>query len=942
MADEETLATQNILNGVTIEDGPFSMFDIITDLPTNLEYTCCEAYDEHVYFGTKSGELLHYFEMEKGNYLLVSRVKFNEYESSIDKIILLPRLERACVLSQNQLVLYILPEFAPVPNTKSVNDINDIQLTGKDKLLIFAKEWTAFFKVEETKFVKLKHIPQLKSIEHGLLKAKTLFLAQNNTYEIINLSSSESLPLFNVSEDSNSSLKPIITEFNDNQILICTGGKTLDENAMALVVNLEGDITQGTIALERYPHDILVNYPYILVNFDNREIYIYKLVKNDEPKLIQKIKCNVDVKISFNKTLTSFINSNLTEEQKIQKNKLTNKLTLVPLANETENIDKNIIEFKLEKEKSIIQNLINSKTHLILYNNFHLYGLEKSTILLNINDFNENEIKVIEEYLESLENGKLNKFEQIESRYLTLFRKLLILLHCKIIDESIIEDWCEDMKLLDIRILLYLFNLKFFGEIWCPNGLKDFIIKLKSLKLVNKCSNGDKLLDFIKIMQKCLRDNIDLNIKKNVNFELISKSVDINLFEILYANSIENLSDRTTDVDIDIEQFNSESLSTIIKIIEDEAFPNCEKVLLKVYERKEMWNEIIELFKKRKEYQQFLQFLCSHHKEQLSESYLNNNLANDLVFIINGLINLSSKEKFNVQDMVKDVMMIIDFTKIDYHPIFENVEDITFRVSFLEALNVSDSNDKEFLLNYYSTRIQETILHGKLWGLLNQFYQEYREDLDYLKMNCYDYLMTKIKYNENFQSFIVHRENILKICLDDYELKKILFESIKKFDQNDIILVLIFFEPACNKDYAKRNIDNDKNVTLKCDMIRSNEFLKILMQFKDFHQVECLLNESNFIEIFNWFTGVAEEPYVTELISKFLVRNSVVYLDNHFMIKEIIQNIPSRSMLSILMPFMSIILKNQMITNQQINIQKVIVKNELNNYNEVINKFYSK
>ena len=110
-------------------------FPIIEKLPTGIQISTIEAYDEHIYIGTQSGDLLHYFEIEVGNYLLVSRIKFdndssNDKNSPISKILLIPRIDKACILCNSKLVLFLLPELEPVPNLASVDTVNEIILIG--------------------------------------------------------------------------------------------------------------------------------------------------------------------------------------------------------------------------------------------------------------------------------------------------------------------------------------------------------------------------------------------------------------------------------------------------------------------------------------------------------------------------------------------------------------------------------------------------------------------------------------------------------------------------------------------------------------------------------------------------------------------------------------------------------------------------------------------
>lgn len=72
---------------------------LVDDLPKDITITCMDADENHIYLGTSEGELLHYYEIEGGEYLLVSRMPFeNNSTSSIKKIKLLPNIDRALIL----------------------------------------------------------------------------------------------------------------------------------------------------------------------------------------------------------------------------------------------------------------------------------------------------------------------------------------------------------------------------------------------------------------------------------------------------------------------------------------------------------------------------------------------------------------------------------------------------------------------------------------------------------------------------------------------------------------------------------------------------------------------------------------------------------------------------------------------------------------------------
>lgn len=103
-----------------------------------------------------------------------------------------------------------------------------------------------------------------------------------NSYELINLKSSQVIPLFRISE-TDEDLEPIITSFNEqSEFLVCSGGGSYDSGAMALVVNHHGDIIKGTIVLKNYPRNVIVEFPYIIAEsaFQSVDIYSALPVKN--------------------------------------------------------------------------------------------------------------------------------------------------------------------------------------------------------------------------------------------------------------------------------------------------------------------------------------------------------------------------------------------------------------------------------------------------------------------------------------------------------------------------------------------------------------------------------------------------------------------------------------------------------------------------------------
>lgn len=936
--EEEVVPLEEVDHTLNVPVGPFSLSPIIKDLPDNLNYTCCESYAEHIYLGTQAGELLHYFEIETGNYLLVSRVKFDESkERPIDKIVLLPSIERACVLSQGQLILFLLPEFAPTPNSIKLVGINDLQVINGNKIIIFSTKSATIYKVSKDSYKKLRDFPNLNGVGKALIKHKKLIVARNNNYEIFDLSKNKEIPLFKVSEskDNDHKLIPIITEFGTDEILVCSGGSSYDDEAMALVITIDGDISQGTIALSQYPRNIIVNFPYVLVNFNFNEVHIFKLVKNEDPLLVQTIKYeNIEslkeIQLRFNKVDRFFQNSgtnnsnkNKTDENNDklgkQKEVIIDKLRPVPIiseggSNETEVKDSTTttLEYRMDREKAFITDILDCDTNIFFYDNYNIYQLSQMPFFMEIKEYNEYEISNIEDYLELQADDHLTNFQKIEINYLKLLHHLLIFLHCKIIDKDMVKVWCHDMKKIDIRILLYLFDLQILGECWCPNGLKDFIIKLKSLKIINKLESPDKILEFLKIVKRYIIKNHS-NDKDFIHFETILRTIDLNTFLEL----------KKLDKDINLDDFESTSFDALIKVIKDKNVETDRSLLLDIYVKQDMNDEVISTLKEQERYADLLTFL-TEHVSTLTDDYRRVGLLNDIVIIIN--------QCDNDKNEIRKILKLLSDAKIDYHILLDSIEDIGLKVHILEIIGVDNSRDKDFLIDFYIQKIHETIVKEHLWSHFETFVEEYKDDLNYSKPNILEYLMLKVRYDSHFAQFRNYYENITKTCQDSNTLQNKLHDDIIKLNKDkpehqNLLLILFFFHYE----------DDNKLNRLTCKFLNEMELLKLSLKYNDFKEIDKRVNKSNLREILIWFTGVTKVPFSTELICKFLMRQRKLYEDDKDQVVNIIQSVvPGESPITIIAPILISILTKRRTLADDIALKKMILKSEVNRYNETL------
>ncbi|KAI1468932.1 uncharacterized protein F4812DRAFT_425241 [Daldinia caldariorum] len=128
--------------------GPFVLRTLFADVPLSEDGTrddirinCVEYLDNHLYVGTSDSELLHFFQIppdpaDKSNaptFILASRLRPPFAESTaasystrpgVQQILLLPAVNKACILCNWTVTFYSLPELSPVFGGTQVKNCN--------------------------------------------------------------------------------------------------------------------------------------------------------------------------------------------------------------------------------------------------------------------------------------------------------------------------------------------------------------------------------------------------------------------------------------------------------------------------------------------------------------------------------------------------------------------------------------------------------------------------------------------------------------------------------------------------------------------------------------------------------------------------------------------------------------------------------------------------
>lgn len=874
--------------GLQVEEGPFEKHTLIPNLLPELDYSCFEAYDENIYLGTKSGDLLHYFEIERQNYMLVSRTKFNEESSKpISKIILLPHIERALVLCDDVLVVFLLPEFAPVPNTRKMKGVLDVTLRNYSsqfnvyKFYAIQEESIKMLKISSQSISRIqkfdfKHINKASAIDHTLLVSKL------NRYEMINLKDSTTLPLFPISE-TEAPLKPIITKFSDNEFLVTTGGGSEDDNSIVFVVTSTGEISHGTIVLGKYPTDIVVEYPYVVANLNRRQIEVFKLSPNAEPQVVQKMSSNgSDLGLCWSsKVFNNF-------EQTQTKGRVIEKLRLVPLCEGNH-------EFRIESELAHINEIFEEESSLVIYGKFGIELLVKRSPVLEFEQYGEGEIDKLDDYLEETKSLNLSKLQRMERDYVITMFLILVILHSKSINEEIAEAWCSRADRVDIKLLFYLLDLKLYGELWVCNGLTKLIEQLKSLSLINKCNDVVKLLKFIKL--KMESPELKSSIKDHSN---VIKMTDVN---ILQRQLIEG------DDKIDVGSFEEKSLEDITAIVEESSEERLE-LLLSLYQRRNMFQEITSLLKKKEDIKRMLEFL-GKNAQDLPDQYKADNLADDLLFIINRSSQLD-------KNLIKDVLKVLSSAQVDPSELLNKAGCNTkIKVFVIEEIGSRSSDDKEFLINFYMAKLQEALQDGNVWDCFAEFAAEYTQDLNYTKCGIAEFLPIKLRHNERCTDFTKYFQNIKNLCTQDEgdRLLRSVITQVKVFDVNHMLTILFMPEDEINKEFLTKQ-----------DMF--NAFLS----FNDFLGIEKFINEDTFLEVLRHYNALPRGPASLQLTVQLLKRNLYCVRDETTLI-NLLREIPQEYSFKPLFEVIGSALRKIDDLKKELELQKALLKdkNTINN-----------
>lgn len=242
-----------VIESIHLED------ETITDITT---------YENNLYVGTSNGQLLHFHRFDDTTeYIPITTINVGTH--SVSKILCIESIQRLLVISNRIVLSYVLPELSPC-RMKKMKDVTDLQKLDS-LVLVLSPTKIRIINIQADTITLAKEINYQGGVACRSCKdSNFIVVANNESYDIIDLDNNRKVPLF--SYKSESTVHPWIIPF-DGEYLLSVLSDT--NTSMAMFVNSVGDVTRGTLTWvdKGYPENsIALEGEYVFALFKNKMI----------------------------------------------------------------------------------------------------------------------------------------------------------------------------------------------------------------------------------------------------------------------------------------------------------------------------------------------------------------------------------------------------------------------------------------------------------------------------------------------------------------------------------------------------------------------------------------------------------------------------------------------------------------------------------------------
>lgn len=242
-----------VIESIHLED------ETITDITT---------YENNLYVGTSNGQLLHFHRFDDTTeYIPITTINVGTH--SVSKILCIESIQRLLVISNRIVLSYVLPELSPC-RMKKMKDVTDLQKLDS-LVLVLSPTKIRIINIQADTITLAKEINYQGGVACRSCKdSNFIVVANNESYDIIDLDNNRKVPLF--SYKSESTVHPWIIPF-DGEYLLSVLSDT--NTSMAMFINSVGDVTRGTLTWvdKGYPENsIALEGEYVFALFKNKMI----------------------------------------------------------------------------------------------------------------------------------------------------------------------------------------------------------------------------------------------------------------------------------------------------------------------------------------------------------------------------------------------------------------------------------------------------------------------------------------------------------------------------------------------------------------------------------------------------------------------------------------------------------------------------------------------
>ncbi|KAI9886010.1 MAG: hypothetical protein M1823_002177 [Watsoniomyces obsoletus] len=239
--DDNEKTEQEVQKHLSDQTGPYFLRTIVDDIPLSadgtghgIDITCVELWEGNLYVGTSNAEVLHFVLLPANSdddadagpeFMLASRSEIqyaattstNGALPGVQQILLLTKVNKACILCNGTLTFYSLPELSPAFGSNPIRNCNwvgGIDLNQDDE----GQEEGQLFMLSRKSRINLIRLgddprPIVRNIEYpgsliSVRRGAFACVANSRSYALLDIDHQQKIPLFPISslEESSSDL----------------------------------------------------------------------------------------------------------------------------------------------------------------------------------------------------------------------------------------------------------------------------------------------------------------------------------------------------------------------------------------------------------------------------------------------------------------------------------------------------------------------------------------------------------------------------------------------------------------------------------------------------------------------------------------------------------------------------------------------------------------